>query len=186
MFSGILIISLILIIITIPKLYRKDKKLVWPLLIPILVTMVLPFTLGEVWWARYFPQLYLFPIIATIIVDFSLENKLLKNLIIYFVLLLLLINNIYNFKSNFLRAQKEQSEINQVYNYFVEIIPKNEKIELYYPKLHSSSYNVKDYLNKHCYKNLKTIKKHVNYVKYAEGKQIFYFEKGYTMAYVDN
>lgn len=184
-FGGILIISIILILISLPKLCRKNKQVVWPLLIPILATFILTFTLNEVWWARYFPQLYLFPIIAVLMVDFAFDNKIIKSIIVYPVLLLLLINNFYNFKYNLYRTIKEQNEINSTYSYFVQVVPKNELVELYYPELYSSGYNVKDFLNKHGYKNQKIIKEKINYVKYAEGKQIYYFEHGYTMAYVD-
>lgn len=67
LFSGIFIISLIVIIYMIGyDIYTKNKN-AWFYVIPIIITILLMFFLSDSWWARYAPQLYLFIIIAMIL-----------------------------------------------------------------------------------------------------------------------
>ncbi|MEG2847498.1 MAG: hypothetical protein RR904_01820, partial [Bacilli bacterium] len=87
-YSGILIISLLLICISSIKLYKKDKNLFWVLVIPLLVSIILIFTLTDIWWARYFPQLYLFPIISLIMFNIVFKNNVIKYIVLTIIILI--------------------------------------------------------------------------------------------------
>ena len=59
LFSGILIISFVLLIVELVKIFKKDKVLFCLCIIPLSITLLMIFLLSESWWARYFPQLHL-------------------------------------------------------------------------------------------------------------------------------
>ena len=58
----ITIISLILFIILSIVLYKKEKENIKYVLLPLLTIIISTLLVGESWWARYVPQLYLIPI----------------------------------------------------------------------------------------------------------------------------
>lgn len=68
LFGGILLVSSIIILLTLIRLSAmKDWQKVLRICLPI-IPLVLTFIIfADVWWARYFPQLYILPIIAAII-----------------------------------------------------------------------------------------------------------------------
>lgn len=75
-FSGILIISLLIILVSIINLLlkRKYKKILY-ISIPLIIIVLLLFFLSDGWWARYAPYLYLIVIIAVILLASS-RNKI--------------------------------------------------------------------------------------------------------------
>ena len=89
LFSGILLISLVVLLFGMRVIYKKNIKLFWLILIPCVITLVLIFTMSDVWWARYFPQLHLIVFFALIVLN-ELGNKYFK----FLILIVLLINNI--------------------------------------------------------------------------------------------
>lgn len=91
LFSGILIISLIILIFGMQSTYKKNINLFWLILIPSLITIILIFTMDDVWWARYFPQLHLIIFFALIVLN-QTEKKLVKYLK-YLYLIVILVNN---------------------------------------------------------------------------------------------
>lgn len=100
LFSGILIISVLLCIIYIYKFYKEKKD--WLIvLIPLFVSGILMLTISESWWARYTPYLYFFPIFAILFLLFD-KGKLKKGFLM-FLLFLLLINTGFFIKYNTVR-----------------------------------------------------------------------------------
>lgn len=86
-FSGIFIIALIIILISIIYFIKKKNysKLIF-IGIPFTITILLMLFFGESWWARYSPQTY-FLVLAAIFLLLTSNNK--KCLIIGFLLVLL-------------------------------------------------------------------------------------------------
>lgn len=140
LFSGILLMSMILIVICILKLVKEgQKKTACCFLANILLITILSITISESWWARYSPYFYLLVIIAMIITQYYCK---IRNLKIFFLILatLLLINNILFLKgeryflktSYFIRQDFEKLE--------------NKKINVFarYP-LSGMYFNLEDY-----------------------------------------
>ena len=75
-FSGILIISILIIIIDLILSIKRAKydKLIF-IGIPLLITILLMFFFGESWWARYSPQTY-FIVLMSIFILFTSNNKI--------------------------------------------------------------------------------------------------------------
>lgn len=68
-FSGVFLISLIVLAVYYFKAARRREKGLPLTLIPLGINVILIFTMGETWWARYFPQLFLFPLFALLCLD---------------------------------------------------------------------------------------------------------------------
>ncbi len=92
-FSGILIISLLLIITYfIILIVKKEYDDLIMLGIPFIITILCLFIIGETWWARYYPQLYFIPLMATFIL---FKNKHIYK-ILGTILLIMLFVNVYS------------------------------------------------------------------------------------------
>jgi hypothetical protein len=74
-YSGILIISLIIIFIGLYSLFKKRKSWFYLLFFVILTSALLLIGLQDSWWARYSPHYYLFIILAVMFVLFYLNNN---------------------------------------------------------------------------------------------------------------
>lgn len=102
LFSGILIISSIIITIYIIKMtIKKDKRIIY-LITPLIVIALLIIFISESWWARYSPYVYLIPIIS-LLLTYEDKNKISK--IPFLILLIPTLINMsyfieYNTKSN--------------------------------------------------------------------------------------
>lgn len=98
LFSGILLVSIILIIYSLVKIF-KDSKTIFQYIIAILIGIgITTLFMGEAWWARYSPQLYIISLIA-IFNTFYISNKckakpvkVMGNIIAFILVILLLIN----------------------------------------------------------------------------------------------
>lgn len=90
-YSGMLILSLpIIVFYLIKKIVKKDKKVI--LLLLILMAIILPIPiLPVVWQLRYYPQLYLLPIIAILLLALD-SDKILKKICLFLILAATLIN----------------------------------------------------------------------------------------------
>jgi len=96
-FSGILTLSIITCLILLIKCFKEDKKTFILLSVPLLLTTLLIFFFSEAWWARYFPQSYLFIFIALLLLNkYTNKNNLLKIGLIF----LLIFNNYLMFSSS--------------------------------------------------------------------------------------
>ena len=92
LFSGILLMCLIIYAFNLKKIYKNDNNLFYLMIIPTILTIVLVFTLGESWWARYFPELHLIIFFALLSL-FIYTNKKLCIIFFYIIVILLFINN---------------------------------------------------------------------------------------------
>lgn len=92
LFSGILILSLVIIALGAKDLYQKDKKLFIMMALPVAMMLGMILVMSEVWWARYFPQLHFIVFAALIILD--LQKGKFARMVTYGMLLLVLLNNV--------------------------------------------------------------------------------------------
>lgn len=87
-FSGIFILSIIILIVVTIDFIRKKNKNVILYLIPIIITILLMIFLSDSWWARYAPQLYLFVLISLLLLTYY-ENKITNIIFIIFSFIVL-------------------------------------------------------------------------------------------------
>ena len=70
------VLGSILLIIELCILYRSDKKKIKYFVLPIVCIILSSILVGESWWARYVPQLYMIPWMALVLLCMiSLQNK---------------------------------------------------------------------------------------------------------------
>ena len=70
------VLGSILLIIELCILYRTDKKKIKYFVLPIVCIILSSILVGESWWARYVPQLYMIPWMALVLLCMiSLQNK---------------------------------------------------------------------------------------------------------------
>lgn len=95
-FSGILIISLIIIVCAMWKLW-KEREMFWLSYfgMNIGVILLLSFGISESWWARYSPYMYMPVIFALIFLLESKENSVIKKISAFMFVLLLLNNTMF-------------------------------------------------------------------------------------------
>lgn len=110
-FSGILIISLVVLIISLILTFKKDKQKFVLYVIPLGITLILIFVMQDIWWARYFPQLHFF-VFASILLSKDGILKWLK----YVLLIGLLINNILSFGSNIVYTRMYVTDVDYQYD----------------------------------------------------------------------
>lgn len=140
-YSGILTISFVLLIYLLIKIYKKDKVLFYLISIPILITIVMIFTLSESWWARYFPQTHLIIIFTLLLLDEYNNTKLKK--IIYILIVFLAINNSLVLGANLYKSLKYTNEINSQFKSFEKNTNPNKcELELYSESFPGSLYNI--------------------------------------------
>lgn len=116
LFGGILILSIIICFICLLRLIIKKSKYAVLLGAPLIITTCLMAFISESWWARYTPYLYLFPIIALVLLLF--ENKYFKY-ILFSILSILIILNLcyfikYNTVVNYNNSKKILNDINDL------------------------------------------------------------------------
>ena len=91
-FSGILIVSVIILLIFARRLFLDNRNLFMLVILPIAMTTVMIFVMSDVWWPRYFPQLY-FIIFAALITINEYMNTFAR-VALYVLIGLILVNNI--------------------------------------------------------------------------------------------
>ena len=70
------VLGIILLVIELCVLYRIDKKKIKYVVLPLICIILSSILVGESWWARYVPQLYMIPWIALVLICvISLQNK---------------------------------------------------------------------------------------------------------------
>lgn len=151
LFSGILILSIITIVFLIKNLYNKNPKECILFLIPILVTMLMTIFLGEVWWARYFPQIYFVVLFAVNLLNSNEEKLLLKNLG-YILMIIVLINNMITFVYAVNRSYTNNVAYNMEFKLFEEeskTIGEGTTLEIYTDSFHGAKYNILDKAKKY-------------------------------------
>lgn len=96
-FSGIFLISIIIIVFLIKDLYNDNQRKCILFILPLSLTILMTFLFNEAWWARYFPQLYLFVLFAIILLEEKREIKWLS-VTKWIFICLLLVNNFISFQ----------------------------------------------------------------------------------------
>ena len=93
-FGGILIFFMISLIVL---FIYKTKKTIYLLLI--IYNLIIIVILKDAWWARYLPQLYLFPFIVIMMIKELKEDKKILKFLEQFLLLFLIFNFSFTFIS---------------------------------------------------------------------------------------
>lgn len=161
LFSGILLLSIILLIYSIFKQKSNILKNI-KYLIPIFASLILIIILEDTWWARYLPQFYLLPIISLIIFnDIELKKKT-KMLINVSFTIILIINSLLILAPRTLDILMQKIKIEES---FKELnIKENTVVFIETDEFTGSIYNIKDrYNNIQVTKNLDNKE---NYTKY--------------------
>lgn len=179
LFGGILILSVIAIILLIQTLFEENRKIFTMFLIPTIVTILMILFLDESWWARYFPQVYLFVLLAVILLNDY--NKIpYKNILTYVFMLIILTNN----SLTFVQATKRSYKNNVLYNSQFQILEnteykENETLEIYTDFFHGAKFNVLDKFDGEdtCVKFIKGYAKDKNIEKLFDGKIEWRFVK---------
>lgn len=96
-FSGVLLISLAIVLIGARKLLKEDRKLFIMIMIPLGMTIVMIFTMSESWWARYFPQTHFIVFAAFIMLD--RYKQVFAKVVLYGLMGITLVNNIMYFNA---------------------------------------------------------------------------------------
>lgn len=109
LFSGILILSAIICFVCLIRLFIKRDRLFILLGLPLVIVCFLMIFISESWWARYTPYLYLFPIIALVLLLF--EKKKIKYVIFGLLVLPMFINIGFYFKYNTLENYETSKAI---------------------------------------------------------------------------
>ena len=123
-FSGIFIISLIIILFfTIDSIRKKDISIII-YLIPIIITVLLMVFLTDSWWARYAPQLYLFVLISLLL--FGKSKGILLEYVFCIFSIIILLNSVLCFNSFFYHKLQVSNQTKIELN-----VVRNEEIEIY-------------------------------------------------------
>lgn len=95
LFALIIIVTMPIFIYSAIKIIRKEKKLAHYIYLPIIAVLVSSILVGENWWARYVPQLYLLPVGAVLMLVYIRKYNLSKmNKIISALAVLLIAVNV--------------------------------------------------------------------------------------------
>lgn len=95
LFALIIIVTMPIFIYSAIKIIRKEKKLAHYIYLTIIAVLVSSILVGENWWARYVPQLYLFPVGAVLMLVYIRKYNLSKmNKIISAIAVLLIAVNV--------------------------------------------------------------------------------------------
>lgn len=145
LFGGVLVLSLCTIVVLAYPTMKKHRTLFMLTAIPLAITTVMAFTMKEIWWARYFPQLFLFPLTALLYIDAQkgTVSKLVYSLLIFTVLC----NNVYTFNATVDYVLEEQKLHNAERDALIYTVQNTEgTLVLSTNVFHGALYDVLDYL----------------------------------------
>ena len=152
-FSGILIISIVILIIYLKK-YREESYI----LISLGTTLLLLIIMSESWWARYTPHFYLFVILALYVLLKYNSKKIINYIVIFLIsvntLIPLLGNGYYTLKNSF----KIRNDLNKLSNKTIIINEDNVYNGVFY--------NLKDFNIKYEFGEVEENKLYYNYLDY--------------------
>ncbi len=142
LFSGILIISTLLIIYTIIKL-KKEKKPISIYILPILATMFLIIILEDSWWARYLPQIYLISVVPIIsLKNINIEERR-KKLMTNIIVIILTLNSILILGPAFLNIITQKFTVDSSFSKLNGLVSET-KLILEVPEFSGAVYNIYD------------------------------------------
>ena len=128
LYSGILLLSIPVLVILVIKSFIKKKK-EGILLLLLLLCIILPIpVLPVAWQLRYYPQFYLLPIIAVFFLVNNTTNKNILKKIYSSILILALLANICLYMPSIYKKYKESIKINRQLIYLYEKSLNNELI----------------------------------------------------------
>lgn len=143
-FSGIFLISLIIIVISFKDLYNKNSIESILFLLPMIVTTIMIIFLQEAWWARYFPQLYLFVLFALFLLNENSDNKCIKSFKYVFIIALL-INNFLPFQNAIKRSYKNNVACNVEFQKYESVEkPADSNLVVYTKAFNGAKFNIID------------------------------------------
>lgn len=146
-FSGILIISLIVLIAKSKKIYKENSTLFILCAIPTIITFLMIFLLNESWWARYFPQIYFIVLFAVLALD---SNKKIYKYLQYGLIFVILVNNFATFSASVQRAYEKNKSFNEEFVIFENMnYEENSQIEIRANSFHGAKYNILDKYKKY-------------------------------------
>ena len=119
LFSGILIISLVILLLTSIFVFKNNRKLFLMIIIPIIITFIMIFVLNESWWARYFPQLY-FIVLGSILFLESFNKKAIKIVMFIFMALIIVNNSLTFYYSTKYAYDESKLYASQFYDFELE------------------------------------------------------------------
>ena len=143
LFSGIFILSIVILLCLSGKVYKNNKQLFILSIIPLAITFIMIFVLGESWWARYFPQLYFFVLFALLYLNET--NVKIANILLYSYISIVLVNNMLTFyySTNY-SVQFSKDVAKQFYEFNRTYSNKGCELTLYTENFHGALYNVID------------------------------------------
>ncbi len=141
-FSGILLVSVLVLVCCGIFLKRKNPRLFSVTVIPLAITCVLTFALGESWWARYFPQLFLFALFALLYLDEMdfLPARIIKGLLI----VIILTNNICTVVQTQERVSTHAADVEAQYEQFEAALSEHDGTVVFSTSFLGSCYNIRD------------------------------------------
>lgn len=176
-FSGILIISIIVLVYTLIRIFKNDKNVFKYICIIIGGIFLTTLFMAEAWWARYSPQLYLIPIMAMFGILLVANNcekkkkKIVENLVGAIIFILMIIN-IWPFAYWRVKDIKYAKSIKESIVVLKEVTDSNEEVEISFngTDYYGILFNIRDYEVKYkLNKDNKENKEH-----YAYNYQILY------------
>lgn len=153
LFGLIFIISTAGFITGIIKFYKNEKKNLKYITLPAIAIIVSMILLGEIWWARYVPQFYLFPIGTVILLAYVVKyfrNKIIP-IILVGVLCVTIILNIslflpasYTMVKSFVEINNDIAEMKKTKNLKLHIATKDLYGYYYVLNDHKVKYQIKE------------------------------------------
>lgn len=130
LFSGIFTISLIVFIFYIIREIKNDKKNFILMIIPFGITIIMAFTMQDLWWARYFPHIHL--IVFGSLLLLNKYRGLDKSIIMKFLIIVILLNNGMFLFGNLDRARQFTYDAKVQYEQFKQQwSPEDCKMQIY-------------------------------------------------------
>ena len=143
LFGGVLILSILVILFYAKTVRKTVPNLSTLTLIPLFITILMAFTLDEIWWARYFPQAFLFPLFAILYLDERQGH--LTDVVKMVLIFVVLFNNSYVFFTTLDALSEQNNRTNAQYAQFENTIQSTEgNIVLYTDYFVGALYNVID------------------------------------------
>lgn len=137
-FGGILIISTIVAIYLVVRYGRRYKEYLPVILLPIITVAITVLAFDNTWWARYLPQLIIFPVIVIIIL-FALRAKVIPYVITFMLLFNVILTGLLGigYQMNLIKETRAAIATNLKCD-------ENKSTTVGYGRFYGALYNIKD------------------------------------------